>query len=354
MPLYELTHDDLASVPRTTLSEQMFREREDLQRLLRNRISVIGQDLYVLAEEFSQWQESRRRVDLLALDRKGSFVVIELKRSEDGGHMELQALRYAAMVSTLRFLQVVEAHARFLNVEPAEAEAAILDFLETPEPPKDFGNNVRIVLVSPDFSRELTTAVLWLNGRGLDIVCVRLRPYKLEQRTLLEIEQVIPLPEAQDYTVKIKEKQDEARQTEAESNIDFTRYDLSVNGETFKNLWKRNMIWLVVASAVKAGLTLEQLKAIIPRRKLIIVDGHPRGEDFLLAAKEANVAAGYVFEPKRLFWDDEHLIEIGDKTIAISNQWGRYSFPMIDQIIASVPNAKISYQPTAELIDGVR
>jgi hypothetical protein len=352
MPLYELTHDDLTSVPRTTLSEQMFRERGDLQRLLKNRISVIGQDLYVLAEEFSQWEESRRRVDLLALDRNGSLVVVELKRSEDGGHMELQALRYAAMVSTLRFQQAVEAHARFLNAEPAEAEAVILDFLGASEPPAEFGSKVRIVLISPDFSREITTAVLWLNSQGLDIYCVRLRPHRLDQRTLLEIEQVIPLPEAQDYTVRIKEKQEEARQTDAESKIDFTRYDLSVLGETFKNLWKRNMIWLVVRSAVKAGLSLEQLKAIIPRRKLIIVDGHPRGDDFLLAAREASAAAGYVFQPKRLFWDDEHLIDIGDKTIAISNQWGLYSFPMIDRIIAAVPAAKISYRQTGEPAEG--
>jgi len=30
-------------------------------------------------------------------------VAIELKRTEDGGHMELQSTRYAAMVSTMTF-----------------------------------------------------------------------------------------------------------------------------------------------------------------------------------------------------------------------------------------------------------
>jgi RecB family endonuclease NucS len=32
-------------------------------------------------------QDSKRRVDLLALDRSGALVVIELKRTEDGGHL---------------------------------------------------------------------------------------------------------------------------------------------------------------------------------------------------------------------------------------------------------------------------
>ena len=343
MPLYELTHDDLTKLPGTTLHDQLFREREDLQRLLKSRIAVIGEDLLVLDEEFSQWEDSRRRVDLLALDSRGSLVVIELKRSEDGGHMELQALRYAAMISTLKFHQAVDAHARFLNVERTDAERTILEFLDATEPPEDFGKTVRIILVSPGFSPELTTAVLWLNSRGLEIKCVRIRPYKLEQRTLLEIDQIIPLPEAQDYTVRIKEKQEEARQV-AESTVDFTKYNLTVNSQTYKNLSKRNLVWRVVESAAKAGLTLEQLKSIIPSRKIVIVDGHPRGEDFLAAAQKAKLASGYVFRPKRLFIDDEYLIDIEDKTVAISNQWGLPSLPRIDEIIKTVPSTKISYE----------
>ncbi len=329
------------------MHEQFFREREDLQRLLKGSISVLGEDLFVLAEEFSEWQDSKRRVDILALDRDGSLVVIELKRTEDGGHMELQAIRYAAMVSTLSFHQAVAAHAKFSKSEAVEAEAAILDFLNLPEPPQNFGQHVRIVLVAPDFSRELTTAVLWLNTNKLDIRCVRLRPYNLDQRTLLEIDQIIPLREAQEYTVRLKEKQEEARQA-ADSTVDFTRYDLTVNGQTFSNLWKRNLMWRVVASAAEAGLSLDDLTAIIPSRKMVLVDGRLRGDEFMAAAQLAKAASGYVFRPKRLFIDDEHLIDIAGKTLAISNNWGLPSLPLIDRIISAVPNAKMSYKRVAE------
>ena len=54
----------------------------------------------VLAEEFGDWEDSRRRIDLLCLDPNAQLIVVELKRTVDGGHMELQALRYSAMVST--------------------------------------------------------------------------------------------------------------------------------------------------------------------------------------------------------------------------------------------------------------
>jgi hypothetical protein len=49
-----------------------------------------------------------RRIDLLGVDSMGHLVVFELKRTTDGGHLELQALRYAAMVSVTPFDDLAE------------------------------------------------------------------------------------------------------------------------------------------------------------------------------------------------------------------------------------------------------
>ena len=62
------------------------------------------------------------------------------------------------------------------------------------------------VLVSANVSRELTTAVMWLNEKALDIRCVRVRPYAYESKTLIDVQQVIPLPETADYQVQVREK----------------------------------------------------------------------------------------------------------------------------------------------------
>jgi len=127
-----------------------------------------------------------------------------------------------------------------------------------------------------------------------------LRPYSLQERTLLEVDQIIPLREAEDYTVRLKEKQEEIRHA-TESTIDFTRYDLTVNGTTYSNLWKRNLIRQAVATAVEAGVTLSQLEAIFPHRRLIVVDGTLSGEDFLTAAEAKKASDGYVFNRRRYF-----------------------------------------------------
>jgi RecB family endonuclease NucS len=60
-------------------------ERADLQRALGANIAVLDADLLVVAEEFGDFADVRRRIDLLAVDREGQLVVIEPKRTEDGG-----------------------------------------------------------------------------------------------------------------------------------------------------------------------------------------------------------------------------------------------------------------------------
>jgi hypothetical protein len=47
---------------------------------------------------------------------------------------------------------------------------------------------------------------MWLNEKGLDIRCVRLKPYNLDGRTLVDVQQIIPLPEANEYQIQFREK----------------------------------------------------------------------------------------------------------------------------------------------------
>lgn len=214
MPLYHVEPDRLQALGTTTFEQVGVRERLDLQRLLRDQVEVVAPDVMVLCEEFGEWEDSRRRIDLLCLDKAANLVVIELKRSDDGGHMELQAIRYAAMVSAMTFGRAVEVYADYARRrgEDVEAHARILEFLGWDEPEEEaFAQDVRIVLVAADFGRELTTAVMWLNERDLDIQCVRIQPYNDRGRLLLDVQRVIPLPEAEGYQIRIREKAESER-----------------------------------------------------------------------------------------------------------------------------------------------
>ncbi|MGZ9034606.1 MAG: hypothetical protein ACXW25_09400, partial [Rhodospirillales bacterium] len=216
MGLYQLAENTLTPVRETTFQSERLLERRDLQSRLRDSIDIVAPDLMVISEEFGNWEDSRRRIDLLCVDRAARLVVVELKRTQDGGFMDLQAVRYAAMVSKMTFPAAVDAHRHFLQHlgRPSDvAEAAILDFLGWSEPREnDFAADVRLILVSAEFSRELMTSVMWLSERDLDITCIRFKPYRTAEAILLDVTQVFPLQEATDYQIRIREKEQCERQ----------------------------------------------------------------------------------------------------------------------------------------------
>ena len=212
MPLYRwntdnLETDNLEPVTPTTFEGEGLQERADLQRLLCNQPDVLEEGLFIIAEEFSNWEDSNRRIDLLALDGEGQLTVVELKRTGTGEHMDLQAVRYAAMVSNMPLKQIVEAHRGYLAKRDIDEDARIrilshLGAADEADLELRTGRP-RIILASLGFSTELTTSVPWLREGGVDITCIKLQLYSNGDDLLMDTSQVIPLPEAADYLVKI-------------------------------------------------------------------------------------------------------------------------------------------------------
>src|ERR1700730_8816915 len=136
MAIFQELKGRLVAIQPTTFSESGFKERADLQRLLKQQIEVVAPDTLIISEEFGNWADTKHRIDLLGLDKDANLVVIELKRTEDGGHMELQALRYAAMVSALTFDDTVTTFARYLasTEQEFDARTRLLEFLDWEEP----------------------------------------------------------------------------------------------------------------------------------------------------------------------------------------------------------------------------
>lgn len=316
MAIYLFENESLHEVPKTTFSREGILERKHLQAALKRNVDIIAPDCLVIAEEFSEWMDSQRRIDLLAIDKNACLVVIELKRGETGEQMELQAIRYAAMVSTLTFKRTVEIYQAFLDqAEIAESgEQKILEFLGWGEPQEeDFALSTRIVLVSHDFSKELTTSVMWLNENGLDIRCIRLIPYKNANQILVDVQQIIPLPEAETYQVRIRQQTEERREARVSSR-DYTQYEF--NGEPYN---KRKLVLAVVK---------EWFKNHNPQSIAELQNGFPlllkRGRLFC-EAEEAKAIFARQGIPRHFLNEDE-LLKFPDGSVyAISNQWGKES-----------------------------
>jgi len=353
MALYHVTHGGLAPVEATTFDELQVRERADLQRLLRSELDVIAPDCMLLAEEFSSWDDSRRRIDLLAIDRDANLVVIELKRTEDGGHGELQALRYAAMVSMMSFEHAVNAYAqsRRGDIAPEEARQELLRFLDWEESETDqFPTDIRIVLVSANFSKEVTSTVMWLNDRDLDIRCVRLRPHRFANEVIVDVQQILPLPEAAEYQVRMRERNEARREAAARaSDRDLTKFDIAIDGVVEHRVNKRKAILKVVRALVQSGVTPEEMMRTVPERGdrfFASVAGDLTAADFAAAVTEERERTGRVFDVGRWFCEDDELLHLHGRTYAVSNQWGTATEDVIRRLLASFPDRGVKVVAT--------
>lgn len=206
MPIYRWTETDLVPLDKTTLESEGKRERE-LQDRLRDHPEVLEEGLFILAEEYRNWEETNRRIDLLALDEEGKLVVVELKRSNEG-LMDLQAIRYAALVAGMTMEQAAEAHRRYLEGrgrDASDAESRIEQHLSGGDEEASIDSRKpRIILAATNFSKELTTSVCRLNEFGMNVTCVRLELYRSGNELYLDGTKVIPVPEVEQYIISIR------------------------------------------------------------------------------------------------------------------------------------------------------
>lgn len=210
-------------------SELGFTERKHLQEWLAHEPSALGEELLIIQKEFDGFDDTRERLDLLALDKDGNLVIIENKLDDSGRDVVWQALKYASYCASLTKAQIVEIYQQYLDRyepvtgevdllnAPASASARICEFLDAPDLDElklNLGNSQRIMLVAANFRKEVTSTALWLLGQGISIACFKITPYSLGEQLLINIDQIIPTPEAKELMIGINAKEAEEKTTE--------------------------------------------------------------------------------------------------------------------------------------------
>ena len=339
MPLFEMTDADLRKIMPTKFEFEDIKERQNLQRILKNHIADIAPKCKVISEEFSSWEDAQRRIDLLCVDSDGNLVVVELKRGQTGQHMELQALRYAAMVSTMTFNEAVKAFEGFLKKnpnagsDPRKASEELREFitgsddedgddLAGPEARFDREDReVKIILVSADFSKELTTTVLWLRKKEIDIRCVRMTPYRHDGKLLVHTEQVIPLPEAREYEIRVRMKDDELKKARS---VAFRlpgdqKFEITVGGRTLSGLGFETVVPEAIKLLTRNGVPLDRIREALTERRLISAEGRLSGEEMKEAIDTGKIRGpkGGTYSSSDFRCEDGDLFFDGGRTLAL-------------------------------------
>jgi hypothetical protein len=192
--------------------ELHIKEREHLQEWIAKNPEMLGEELLIIQKEFRGFNDTNERLDLLALDKDGGLVIIENKLDDTGTNVVWQALKYTSYCSTLSTTQIVKIYQDYLDkwANGQNATDNLLEFLERDEEELLLNrNDQRIILISNNFRKEVTSTVLWLLKHNLQIQCFRAIPFSMGEDLFLQVEQIIPLPETKEFMIDIQEKQKE-------------------------------------------------------------------------------------------------------------------------------------------------
>jgi hypothetical protein len=207
-----------------TFVELGFRERQNLQEWIAKAPSCLGEDLLIIQKEYAGFSDTQERLDLLAVDKQGSLVLIENKLDDTGRDVTWQALKYASYCSSLSKENIRSIFQEYLDRRGAgdDAKEALVEFLDAEEYDEivlNKGATQRIILIAANFRKEVTSTVLWLLNFKIRAQCFRVTPWSSGSDIFLKVDQIIPTKDAEEYMIGLASKSlDEVEAAAEEKN----------------------------------------------------------------------------------------------------------------------------------------
>ncbi|EMH2332049.1 DUF4268 domain-containing protein [Citrobacter freundii] len=219
--------NSLHSLQEVSFSSLGYTERYHLQEWLAKNPQALTRDnddeLLIIQKEFAGFDDTKERLDLLAIDKQRNLVIIENKLDDSGRDVVWQALKYAGYCANLRKDQILDIFQLYLDkYEPEETRPAaevMAEFLECEsldEVQINQSRTQRVMMVAASFRKEVTNTALWLMQFGLRVQCFKVKPYKFNDDVFVDIRQVIPTPEAESFMIGMAQKEAEEQSTSGE------------------------------------------------------------------------------------------------------------------------------------------
>lgn len=202
-----------------TLADVSITERYDLQEYICNSpdafFKEIGQEFFLIGKEISPSKNVPDRIDILAVDKEGTGVIIELKRGNHKLHM-MQAISYAGMISQW-------SSDDFLQRLGGAQQEKLIEFLEVDV--EDINRRQRIILVAEAFDYALLIGAEWLTeSHGVDVMCCRIAVAKdaATSTEYLVCSNIYPAPEL------VQEAVQRGRRTTGSETVKWADWDIAL------------------------------------------------------------------------------------------------------------------------------
>jgi hypothetical protein len=190
MPIFQLSTPDESS-PTAQLVEALpasLAQEANLESWLENSPWAITQEpLLIIGRQASAHAESDLRFpDLLAVDKDGNLVIIELKKGRTPREVVAQLLEYAAWAKELSSEDVVDLAMKYHGFcAAADFQAKFFETFEQDEFPK-LNLNLRLFIAAEEIAPSVARSCRFLRTcYGVDVSCIEFRVYRTKTGNIL-------------------------------------------------------------------------------------------------------------------------------------------------------------------------
>ncbi len=141
--------------------------------------SIFGEPLLVISNQVKT--KFRKRADILAIDRYGNGVIIELKRDKGLLGVETQALQYLADFSAYKGNDFISQFSK--SNENLEQE--VHSFIGANASIKDINKKSRVILLARDFDPTIYSMGEWLSNNGVSFRCIQYEPLEINNKKFI-------------------------------------------------------------------------------------------------------------------------------------------------------------------------
>lgn len=193
--LYKVTENKISETEKISFLQEKIKER-NIENWIEKKPGILGEELKIIGRQVVI-EGIGERLDLLALDKEGNLVVIELKTDIMKSSAVLQAVQYASYISGWQHKKIEKQMKNYFSSEIDFIEE-IEDFCEEEY---EINDRQRIILGGRKVKPRSSSVAIWLRKQGTDIKIVQLEPWKDEKEIYLYPKILIPLPAEEELQI---------------------------------------------------------------------------------------------------------------------------------------------------------
>lgn len=141
--------------------------------------SIFGEPLLIISNQVKT--KFKKRADILAIDRFGNGVIIELKRGKGQLGVEMQALQYLADFSAYKGQEFID---RFSETN-SDLEQEIRSFVGGNSSVKEVNKSSRIILLARSFDPTIYSMGEWLSNNDVAFRCIQYEPAEIDDKKFI-------------------------------------------------------------------------------------------------------------------------------------------------------------------------